>query len=166
VLLPLLEAFPFPSTLGEVTLHPLSPASMFIDSSHGKCALPPLLWSFPPTAAFTSFPSPGCWACAAASAFSGWLVYLQFCEGLPLPHLGAQGTPPSLLCVFFVVVYYLVSLFSRGGGRSVQGTTLIWPRIVCESTMCHLAHLVVCVFPSGLGAGVWWRHRSPLGFSI
>jgi hypothetical protein len=30
---------------------------------------------------------------------------------------------------------------------------LIWPRVVCRSTVCHLAHLVVCIFPSGLGAG-------------
>jgi hypothetical protein len=33
---PLLQAFPFPSTLGEVTLHQLSPASLFIYSSRGK----------------------------------------------------------------------------------------------------------------------------------
>jgi hypothetical protein len=36
----LLQAFPFPSTLGEVTLHPLSQAGMFTYSSLGK-------WSFP-----------------------------------------------------------------------------------------------------------------------
>jgi hypothetical protein len=70
VLEPLLQAFPFPSTLGEVTLHQLSQASMFIYSSHRKWVFPPLLWSFPPTAAFTSFPASGCWACAAAPAFS------------------------------------------------------------------------------------------------
>jgi hypothetical protein len=27
---------------------------------------------------------------------------------------------------------------------------LIWPRVVCGSTKCHLAHLVVCIFPSSL----------------
>jgi hypothetical protein len=32
---------------------------------------------------------------------------------------------------------------------------LIWPRVVSGSTVCHLADLVVCIFPSGLGAGVW-----------
>jgi hypothetical protein len=58
---PLLQAFPFPSTLGEVTLHPLSLTCVFIYSSHGKWVFPPLLWSFPPTAAFTSFPAPDCW---------------------------------------------------------------------------------------------------------
>jgi hypothetical protein len=52
---PLLQAFPFPSTLGEVTLHPLSLACMFVYSSHGKWVFPPLLWSFPPNTALTSF---------------------------------------------------------------------------------------------------------------
>jgi hypothetical protein len=74
VLKPLLQAFPFPSALGEVTLHLLSQACVFIFSSRGKWAFPPLLWSFPPTATFTSFPAPGCWVCAAAPAFSSWLV--------------------------------------------------------------------------------------------
>jgi hypothetical protein len=52
----LLQAFPFPSTLGEVILHLLSQPCVFIYSSHGKWVFPPLLWSFPPTTAFTSFP--------------------------------------------------------------------------------------------------------------
>jgi hypothetical protein len=58
VLQPLLQAFPFPSTLVEVTLHPLSQACVFVYSSRGKWIFPPLLWSFPPTATFTSFPTP------------------------------------------------------------------------------------------------------------
>jgi hypothetical protein len=37
---PLLQAFPFLSTLEEVTLHPLSQACMFIYSSHRKWAFP------------------------------------------------------------------------------------------------------------------------------
>jgi hypothetical protein len=40
---PLLQAFPFPSTLGKVTLHPLSQACVFIYSSCGKWVFPPLL---------------------------------------------------------------------------------------------------------------------------
>jgi hypothetical protein len=57
----LLQAFPFPSTLGEVTLHLLSQACVFIYSSCGRWVFPPLLWSFPPSATLTSFPAPGCW---------------------------------------------------------------------------------------------------------
>jgi hypothetical protein len=53
---------PFPSTMGEVTLHPLSQACVFVYSSHGKWVFPPLLWSFPPTTTFTSFSTPDYWA--------------------------------------------------------------------------------------------------------
>jgi hypothetical protein len=53
----LLQASPLPSTLGEVTLHPLSLACRFVYSSHGKWVFPPLVWSFPPTPTFTSFPA-------------------------------------------------------------------------------------------------------------
>jgi hypothetical protein len=51
----LLQAFPFPSILGKVTLHQLSQAGVFIYSSRGKCPFPPLLWSFPPTATLQAF---------------------------------------------------------------------------------------------------------------
>jgi hypothetical protein len=75
----LLQAFPFPSTLGEVTLPPLSQTCVFIDSSHGKWVFPHLLWSFPSTTAFTSFPVPDCWVCAAAPVIH---VYKTFKEEL------------------------------------------------------------------------------------
>jgi hypothetical protein len=80
-MMPLLQAFPFP--LGEVTLHPLSQACMFIYSSHGKWVLPPLLWSFRPTAAFTTFPAPDCWVCAAAPAGQHVCLQLTWEVGLP-----------------------------------------------------------------------------------
>jgi hypothetical protein len=59
---------------------------------------------FLPLPLLQAFPLQDCWVGAATPAFSIQLVYLQFREGLPLPHFGAQGTLPSLLCVFFVVV--------------------------------------------------------------
>jgi hypothetical protein len=88
--------------------------------------------------------------------------------GISCPLLfSTQGTLPSSLRVFFVVIaYYSVSLFSLGGGQSVQGAMLIWPRVVCGSTACCLAHLVVCVFPSCLGTAIWRWHGSPPGFSV
>jgi hypothetical protein len=85
--MPLLQAFPFPSTLGEVTLHPLSLACVFIYSSCGKWVFPLLLWSFPPTAAFTSFPAPDCWACAAAPAGRCVCLQVMWEVGLPLSPL-------------------------------------------------------------------------------
>jgi hypothetical protein len=85
----------------------------------------------------------------------------------PSPTFGAQGTPPSLLRVFIFLLLLIIQFlfFSLVGCRSVQGAMLIWPRIVCGSTTYRLAHLVVCVFPSGLGTGIWWS-GSPPGFSV
>jgi hypothetical protein len=111
-------------------------------------SLPPLQWGFPHTVTFTSFPAPGCWVGATAPAFSGWLVDYQFCDRLPLPPFGAQGTPPSLLLIFFcccLLFSLFFSLFSLGGAQSVQGAMLIWPRVVCGSTACRLAQLVICI---------------------
>jgi hypothetical protein len=161
--MPLLQAFPFPSTLGEVTVHQLSqacvfiyssrgkwvfyplcgvflplpllqafplliaagcvllflpcPAGLFIYRSRGKWVFPPVLWSFSPTATFTSFPTPGCWACATSPAFSSWLAVRDF----PSPLFSAQGTLPSLLCVFLLLLL-IIQFFSffPGWGRSFQ----------------------------------------------
>jgi hypothetical protein len=148
----LLQVFPFPTTLGEVTLHPLSQACVFIYSSHGKWVFPPLLWSFPPSTTLTSFPAPGCWACilAPTGAFPARPGLFIYSSGKisPSPIFRAQGVPPSLPHVFIVLIaYYSVSLFSPGGGQSVQGAMLIWSRDVCGSTKYRLAHLVH-VFPS------------------
>jgi hypothetical protein len=163
---PLLQPFPFPSTLGKVTLHPLSQASMFIYSSHEKWAFLPLLWSFPPTATFTSFPTPDCWACAAAPAFSSRLVYLQFCEGFPSHPLQHSGHPALFAtCLFCYCLLFSFSFFP-GWGSVCPGAMLIWPRVVCGSTAYHLAHLVVRIFPSRLGAGIWQQHGSPPAFSV
>jgi hypothetical protein len=204
----LLQAF-FPSTLGEVTLHPLSQACMFIYSSCGKWVFPPVLWSFPPMVTFTSFPSPDCWACAAAPASQHVCLQLTWEVGLPLSPvefsflhhshklscsslLGARRSScplwPGPACLFTVLgriplpllvlrvphPFWHVSLFSYclllsfsfslGGGRSVQGAMLIWPRVVCGSTAYHLSHLV-CIFPSHLAVGDW-RPRGPPDFSI
>jgi hypothetical protein len=77
-----------------------------------EVGLPLLLWSFPPSTTFTSFPTPGCWACPPLLPSTARLVYLQFCEEFPSPLFSVQGAPPSLLPVFIVVIaYYSVSLF-------------------------------------------------------
>jgi hypothetical protein len=91
-----------------------------------------------------------CWAGAATPAFSSRLVYLKFPEGLLLSHLRHSGRPPPLCYVSFCCCCCLLSLvfslFSLHGHQSVQGAMLIWPSVVCGSTMCLLAHLVVCFF--------------------
>jgi hypothetical protein len=117
------------------------------------CPFPPLQCSFSHTATFTSFPAPrflgrGCHSCLLRPA-----CYLRFCVRLPLPSSLVLRVPHPLCYVsFFVVVYYsawFFSLFSLGGDPSVQGAMVIWPRVVCGSTMCRFAHLVVCFSQAG-----------------
>jgi hypothetical protein len=140
---PVLQAFPFPSTLGEVTLHPLSQACMFIYSSQGKWVFPPLLWSFPPTTAFTSFPAPACWACAPAFSGQTWLVYLQFQERFPSSPLWCSG----LLALFVMCLYcsYCLllsfSFFSGwgsvcSGGYADLAQGCLWEYHIPLSSLC------------------------------
>jgi hypothetical protein len=205
--MPLLQAFPFPSTLEEVTLHQLSQAGVFIYSWHGKWVFPPSCGVFLPLPLLQAFlllitgrvplllPSPaglfiyssrGKWSSPPSCGvflppllyklFCSWLLgvchcscLLQpACEGFPLPPPLALRVSCCLCHMSFLLLLLSIQFlfFSLGGGWSVQGAMLIWPRIVCGSTMFHLAHLVVRVFPSHLGAGVWWQHGSLPGFSV
>jgi hypothetical protein len=114
-----------------------------------------------------AFPLQGCWVGAATPAFSGWLVYLQFCEGLPLPHSSVFRVPCPLLHVFLLLLFiqfFFFLFFPLCWGQSVQGAMLIWPRVVCGSTECCLAHLVVCFSQARRS----WRlvMREPPGFSV
>jgi hypothetical protein len=97
----------------------------------------------------------------------GLFIYSSM-RDCPSPLFGAQGTPPSLLCVSFLLLFIIqfgfFSIFSLGGGQSVQGDMLIWPRVVCGSTVCCLAHLWSASLKP-VGAGVW-QHVSPPGFSV
>jgi hypothetical protein len=104
-----------------------------------EVGLPPLLWSFPPTATFTGFPAPGCWVCAAAPAFSSWIVV----RDSPPPLFGAQGPPPSLLHVFLLLLLIIQFFFSffAGWGSVCPGGYADLARVVCRSTVYHLAHL-------------------------
>jgi hypothetical protein len=109
---PLLQAFPFPSTLGEVTLHPLSQACVFIYSSRGKwvfspsCGVflpPPLLQAFPlliaghvvlllPTGVFV-YSSHGRWVFPSLLwSFPPSATFTSF----PVPACWACATAPAL----------------------------------------------------------------------
>jgi hypothetical protein len=81
--------------------------------------------------------------------------------------LRRSGRPALFATCLFCCCCYTTCflLFCLGGGRSVQGALLIWPRVVCGSTACCFAHLVVCIFPSGVGAGIWGC-GSPPCFSV
>jgi hypothetical protein len=93
--------------LGKVTLHPLSQACVFVYSSLGKWVFPPLLWSFPPTATFTSFPAPDYWVRALSG--QAWLVYLQFQEGFPSPP--SELRVPHPLCYVSLLFLLLITQF-------------------------------------------------------
>jgi hypothetical protein len=138
-------------------------ARVFVYSSHGRWVIPPLLWSFPPSTNLTGFPTPGCWVCAPALALSGQaqIVYLQFRKGFPSAPLQCSGHPTLFAMCLYCAYCLLLSFSFFAGWGSIM---LIWPRVVCGSTAYHLAHLVR-VFPSCLGAGVWWLGGPP-GFSV
>jgi hypothetical protein len=104
--MPLLQAFPFPSTLGEVTLHPLSQASVFIYSSHGKWVFPPLLWSFLPLPLLQAFPLLIARCVLPLLPPPAGLLW-----GIPLPTLWHSGHP-ALFATCLFCSYCLFSFFS------------------------------------------------------
>jgi hypothetical protein len=132
--------------LGEVTLHPLSQACVFIYSLHRKWVFLPLLWSFPPTTTFTSFPAPGCWACATTPAFSARLLYLQFHGGLPLPCSSAFRAPHPLCYVSFLLLLLIIQFFSFfpgwgsvcPGGYADLAQGCLWECCMPLSSSCGL----------------------------
>jgi hypothetical protein len=58
--------------------------------------------------------------------------------------------PTCLYCFYCLLLSF--SFFPPGGGRSVQGAILIWPRVVCGSTTVLLSSPCLCLpKPSGHG---------------
>jgi hypothetical protein len=127
-----------------MVLHLPSLASLFIYRSCGKCPFPTLQWN-PPHDTVTSFSTPSLLGGGHHSCRL-WTAYLQFHERLPLPSSVLRAPCPLCYVSFFFccLLFSFFSLFSLSGGQSVQGVTLIWPRVVCGSTVCCLAYLVVC----------------------
>jgi hypothetical protein len=118
---PLLQAFPFPSTLGEVTLHLLSQASVFIYSLHGKWVFPRLLWSFPPS--ITSFPAPGCWVHNPPPP-PGPACLFTVPGRIPLPASLELRAPHPLCHVLFLLLITQFLFFPRVGVSLSRG--LCW----------------------------------------
>jgi hypothetical protein len=69
--------------------------------------------------------SPACLACL-----------FTVLEGFPSPNLQRSGRPTLFpVCLNYSYCLLLIfSFFSPGGGQSVQGAMLLWPRLVCRST--------------------------------
>jgi hypothetical protein len=99
----------------------LRPACLFTVHM-GSGSFPPLLWSFPPTAAFTSFPAPDCWACAAAPTFSGPACLFTFPRGIPLLPLWSSGCPTLFaICLYCSYCLLLSISFFPGWGPVCPG---------------------------------------------
>jgi hypothetical protein len=102
---PLLQAFPFPSTLGEVSLYPLCQACVFIYSSCGRWVFSSLLWSFPPSPSLSP---------AFLLLVAGHVPLLLPSPARPDLFIYSQGAPPSLLRVFIVLIaYYSVPFLTQ-----------------------------------------------------
>jgi hypothetical protein len=69
-----------------------------------EVGIPPLLWSFPPTAAFTRFPAPDCWACAAAPDSCRVCLQLTAQWEVVFPPLPWSFPPSPLSQVFLLLV--------------------------------------------------------------
>jgi hypothetical protein len=153
---PLLQAFPFPSTLGEVTLHPLSLACVFVYSSHGRLVFPPLLWSFPPSATLTSFPTPGCWECTptpagASPARPGLFIYSSRKDNPPSSLALSVLHPLCNVSLLFLLLITQFLFFPRWrsvcpGGYAILAQGCLWEYCIPLSSPClHLPK------PSGHG---------------
>jgi hypothetical protein len=98
------------------------------------------------------------------SFISGWLVYLQFHEGLPLPPLRHSRCPTLFAMCLFYCYCLLFSLFFS----FFPGWALVCPGGYAElAPGCLWEYCVLLSSPGGLllsrrlGAGVWWC-ESPL----
>jgi hypothetical protein len=105
--------------------------------------------------------------CAAAPAFSGLACLFTVLGGIPLPALQCSGHPTlfamCLYCSYWLLLSF--SFFPWVGVSLSRGLCWSGPGLSEGVPMYRLAHLVVCIFPSCLGTGVW-RPGGPLGLSI
>jgi hypothetical protein len=158
--MPLLQAFPFPSTLGRwyCTCF-LRPACLF--TVHMGSESSPILWSFPLTATSTSFPSPSCWVCAAAPAFSSRLVVRDF----PSPHLWCSGHPALFaMCVFccYCLLFSFFSSFFPGWGSVGSGGShsSFFNHLSCHSILPFLFSASYLLFASIIKRLISWIFSS------
>jgi hypothetical protein len=96
----------------------------FVYSSSGKWVFHPLLWSFPPSATLTSFPAPGCWACATPTPTRGSPAHLAclftVLGRIPFPQSLAFSVPHPLSCVSYLFLLLITQfLFFFPEWRSV-----------------------------------------------
>jgi hypothetical protein len=128
-----------------------SPASLFIYSSPGKCPfLPPVEFSSHCHFYKLSHAKVAGQVLPLLPSLASLFIYSSV-RDCPYPPLRCSRHPALFAtCLFWLLfIQFVLSLFSLSGGQSVQGAMLIWPKVVCGSTACCLAHLVVCVSRAG-----------------
>jgi hypothetical protein len=82
-------------------------------------------------------------------------------DSLP-PIFGAQPQPLSCVSLLFLLLITQFLFFSLGGSQSVQGAMLLWPGLVCGSTVVPLSSPCPCLpKPSGCG---WLAAQGPSWF--
>jgi hypothetical protein len=89
--------------------------------------------------------------------------------GIPItPPPLALRAPWPLSCVSFLLLLLIIQFFPffPGWGLVCSGGYADLAQGCRGSTMCHLSHLLVCIFPSHVGTTVWRWHGSPPGFSV
>jgi hypothetical protein len=141
-------------------------ACMFVYSSCGKWVFPSVLWSFPPTATFISFPAPDCWAVLLLlpagvfvySSHERW-VYPALLWSFPpstsltsFPAPGcwacapapARASPARLACLFTVL------------GRSPLPCSLAFsaPHPLCNVSLLFLLLITQFLFFPRVGVGL------------
>jgi hypothetical protein len=153
---PLLQTFPFPSTLGEVTLHPLSQTCMFVYSSLGKWVFPPLLWNFPPLPLSQAFPLlvAGCTPpLPLEPLWPGPACLFTVLGRIPFPPSSKLSVPHPLcnMSLLFLLLIIQFLLFPCPGGYAVlaQGCLLEY-HVLLSSPCLHLPK------PSGHGQLAAW----------
>jgi hypothetical protein len=182
---PLLQAFPFPSTLGEVTLHPLSLACVFIYSSCGKWVFPLSCGVFLPPPFLQSFPflidGQCCGSCSLVCLFTahmgggsspiscGIFLPLPLSQAFPLLVAGCRSPhPPEPLCPG------LACLFTVPGRIPLPcSSELRAPHLLCNMSLLFLLLITqFLLFPvwgsicprgyADLTQGCLWKYRIPL----
>jgi hypothetical protein len=149
---PLLQAFPFPSTLREVTLHLLSLTCMFIYSSCGKWVFPSSLVKF--SSLCHSYKLSCSWL-LGTSTLSGQvqLVYLQFWEGFLSPTLWHSVHPTlfatCLYCSFFLLLSF--SFFPRWESVCPGGYAVLAQDCLCKYHVPLSSPSSCLLKPSGHG---------------
>jgi hypothetical protein len=78
----------------------------------------------------------GCAPCFCQRLYCPPSLFIYSPGRIPFPQSSALSVPHPLSCMsyLFLLLITQVLFFSLGGGHSVQGAMLLWPRLVCGST--------------------------------